>query len=90
LDGDTYSVTPIVELVGWHVFDGLKFDPAQGVQVSAANDAIVNLKLGVRVRTTPCCAPWNKSNSLFIGYGLPLADEIWYEDIIRAEVTWAF
>lgn len=74
--------TPIVELVGWTVLDGLSsFSPDRtpaNLVVSDANDTIVNLKIGARLKLDP-------NNSIYFGYGFALTDEVWYDDIFRLE-----
>jgi hypothetical protein len=89
-DTANVSVTPITEIVGWHIFDGLKTDPATGLRVSADNDAIVNLKLGLRfgLKNSPLLV--GDGTSLFVGYGTALTEETWYNDILRVELRWAF
>lgn len=75
-------MTPIVEVVGWSVLDGLSITspdrtPNNAV-VDKADDTIVNLKLGLR---------WEfaKGKSIYAGYGKALTSEVWYDDIFRLE-----
>ena len=87
-DDDAYSVTPITEIVGWQVLDGLKSDP-QAKRISADGDSIVNLKLGVRFGANNSRLSLGANNSLFIGYGTVLTDQNWYDDIVRLELRWS-
>ena len=80
-------LTAIAEVVGWSVLDGLKFriDPLAGnalVYQEAAGDTIVNLKLGMRWSTP--------RDTIYIGYGRALTDEIWYKDLLRAEYSFYY
>ncbi|WP_145389997.1 hypothetical protein [Stieleria neptunia] len=79
--GSSVNVTSVTELVGWHVFDGLHSN-SSGQRLSAINDAITNLKVGLRFS--------DSTNSLFVGYGTVLTDSRWYSDIIRFELRHAF
>ncbi len=88
-DSPGFTVSPVTELVGWHVFSGLKSDTA-GQRISAQNDAIVNAKFGLRLGRKKCGLDCRPSDTIFIGYGTALTDEIWYSDILRVEMRWAF
>lgn len=74
--------TPVVELVGWTVLDGIvTFSPdatPNNLVISSADDTIVNLKIGARLKLDP-------NNSIYLGYGIALTDEVWYDDIWRLE-----
>lgn len=81
-DAPGTQFTPIIELVGWTVLDGLaSFSPDRtpnNLVISDANDTIVNLKIGARLKLDP-------NNSIYFGYGKALTDEVWYDDIFRIE-----
>lgn len=74
--------TPVIELVGWTVLGGISsFSPDRtpnNLVVSDAEDTIVNLKIGARLKLDP-------HNSIYLGYGIALTDEVWYDDIWRLE-----
>ncbi len=75
------KVSPIIELVGWRVLNGLMTDDTGNVQSARAH--IVNLKLGARFRFT-------NRDSLYFGVGHALTKEAWYEDIARLEYRRTF
>lgn len=76
------QITPIVELVGWTILDGLSvFSPDRtpnNAVVSKADDTIVNLKIGARWKL-------DRQNSIYFGFGKALTDEAWYDRIWRLE-----
>lgn len=79
------SITPIVELVGWSVLDGKKFDGEDLVIRDASGDTIVNVKLGVRFSFGGPTLLAGERSSLYVGYGRALTSEVWYEDVARVE-----
>lgn len=84
-----FSVTPATELVGWHVFSGLK-STSDGDRVSALNDHILNLKLGLRLGRKNCVHELQSPSTLFVGYGCVLSQDNWYNEIMRFEFRQAF
>jgi hypothetical protein len=82
-----WTITPVVEVVGWTVLEGQVFEfDAQGRDVApadAAGDTIVNIKLGTRI--TSCAG-----GGVYAGYGRALTGDRWYEDIIRLEYRRTF
>lgn len=85
--GNGFSLTPVVELFGWHVLSGFQTQPfVDGVltgdrEVSGMN--IVNLKAGVRTGI-------GLHNSVYLGFGQALTRDDWYKHIIRAEYRYTF
>ena len=90
-----YQVAPVVELVGWHVFDGFASSSPDG---SAANfmlesgeASIVNSKVGVRFTfgdtSSANFAGYGGDQSLYVGWGHALTndDDAWYRDVLRME-----
>lgn len=77
-----WTVTPVVEFVGWTVLDGqvTEIDDAGTVlgPVDATGDTIVNVKVGARI--TDCCG-----GGFYAGYGRSLTGDRWYEEIVRLE-----
>lgn len=78
------SLSPVVEVVGWQVLDGLEgvfVEPGAGLPrvQDAAGDAIVNLKIGVRIGL-------GERADLYAGYGRSLTGDRWYRDIYRVEL----
>lgn len=81
-------VTPVVEVVGWSVLGGLALSSADGTPFGTTfpgfgyrevdGDNIANLKFGLRFG-------FNNKNSLYVGYGAALTDDVWYDDVIRVE-----
>lgn len=76
----TYS--PVLEIVGWTVLNGLATVDDAGTVVSASGDNIVNAKLGIR-------ANW-KGDQLYAGFGQALTTQHWYEQIFRIEYRFQF
>lgn len=75
--------TPVVELVGWRVLSGIGAtsvdgSPAMATVADADGTNILNLKLGARFGV-------GADNSIYLGYGKALTDEVWYDDIFRVE-----
>jgi hypothetical protein len=78
----TLSISPVVELVGWHVIGGFQTcvtctDPEAG------GTNIVNIKFGARAMV-------NGRHSIYGGYGLHLTDDVWYEKMFRFEYRLGF
>jgi hypothetical protein len=77
-----WTITPIVEFVGWTVLEGQVFEFDElGNELGpadAAGDTIVNVKLGARI--TDCCG-----GGFYAGYGRSLTGDRWYEEIVRIE-----
>lgn len=88
-DCEHYSATSVTELVGWHVFDGLKSTPS-GQRISSDGDSILNLKMGLRFGFGDWSVGCSDSSSLFMGYGVALTDDKWYSEILRTELRLAF
>jgi hypothetical protein len=87
-DGCGKKLTPIVEVVGWTVLDGLASGSIDGTGATsfvedASGDTIVNIKLGARTAFSRC-------DSLYVGYGRALTGDVWYEDILRLEYRRTF
>lgn len=79
--GSDVSFSPVAELVGWYVLDGFKTAPPRQ---DASGDTIVNLKLGARIRAS------GLPGSLYLGYGVALTNDIWYDSVFRIEYRHAF
>lgn len=72
---------PVVELVGWQVLSGQEnvfVAPGLGTSVEAAGDAILNLKMGMRLGL-------GSHSDIYFGYGRALTGDQWYADIFRFE-----
>ena len=88
--GPSFRVSPVVELVGWTVLSGKEANDA-GQAVSASNDTIVNAKFGLRFGLGDVTQPGLLNQSdFYIGYGRALTGEVWYKDIVRAELRLRF
>ena len=81
---DAVRFTPVVELVGWHVFRGFEtatlLTPIGG---DASGINIVNLKIGAR--TT-----FANGSSVYLGFGKSLTNTDWYDKIFRLEFRAGF
>lgn len=73
---DRPSVSPVLEIVGWSVLDGLATVDTGTVR-SAAGDTIVNAKLGLRTNY--------RASQLYAGFGQALTTQHWYEQLFRIE-----
>jgi hypothetical protein len=84
--GDACQITPVVEVVGWTVLDGMTSvsrGPGTFVTEAADGDTIVNVKAGVRTGIGP-------TTDLYVGYGQPLTGDQWYENTLRFELRWTY
>jgi hypothetical protein len=91
LNGQSFRVMPVGELVGWTVLGGQEEDNLTGLVKSASGDTIVNAKLGVRVGFGDLQERGLLSQSdLYVGYGRALTGAVWYKDIIRVEYRMRF
>ncbi|MCI0682027.1 MAG: hypothetical protein L0Y71_07985 [Gemmataceae bacterium] len=92
VDNCRFSVTPIVEVLGWTVLDGKEFAFPEGQVFDASGDTIVNAKFGVRVGFGNGGRNGYRivSPDLYIGYGRALTGEVWYTDIVRVELRVPF
>jgi hypothetical protein len=72
---------PVIELVGWHLFNGQQLQPPGRLAASDAN--IVNLKFGARTII-------DGRSSFYVGWGRALTNAVWYTDIIRLEYRYSF
>jgi hypothetical protein len=79
---DSYRITPVLELVSWHVFGGLQTNSA-GVVQSAAGINVLNAKLGAR-------ASFSDGSSIYAGFGRALTSDIWYRNLFRIEYRLVF
>ena len=82
---DDLWLTPVVEVVGWTVLDGAQSvaPPLPPVVQDAAGDTIVNIKLGARLGL-------GNVADLYTGYGRALTGDVWYKDIWRTELRFAY
>jgi hypothetical protein len=91
-----FRITPIGEVVGWTVLNGLEsiaagnFGAPAGIDLptthgvhEVAGTTIINLKFGIRTSF------WN-GHSLYVGYGHAVTGARWYKDIVRVEYRWFF
>lgn len=77
-----YGITPVLELVSWHVFGGLQTGSAKVVQ-SAAGINVLNAKLGARIS-------FPGGSSIYAGFGRGLTSNIWYRNLFRIEYRHVF
>ncbi len=80
--------TPVVEVVGWSVRGGLATVSTDGTASTftvedAEGTTIVNLKAGARFG-------FRENDSIYVGVGIALTDDIWYDDILRVEYRLGF
>jgi hypothetical protein len=82
---DRVRFTPVVELVGWRVLGGFQTDcgAATDCHVDAQGVNVVNLKFGARTTV-------QERNSIYVGFGVGLTDEVWYDKLFRLEYRLGF
>jgi hypothetical protein len=82
-DTEKVQVSPVLEMVGWHVLGGFQtFPPAPLAALPVGGTNIVNLKAGFRFNFG--------RNSVYVGYGHAVTHATWYQDIFRMEYRMAF
>jgi len=79
--GESASISPVVELVGWRVLSGFQSLQPGFEDVSGTN--IVNIKAGARTRI-------GSHNSFYIGFGQAVTHGMWYKHLVRLEYRYAF
>jgi hypothetical protein len=86
-----WNVRPVIETVGWTVLEGRKtgFGGVGGI-FDADGDTVVNLKAGVRIGFGGGGNLYFANRSLYVGYGRALTGDVWYDDILRAELRVLF
>ena len=88
--GDTFSIIPTVEVVGWTFLNGKKFNPLDGVS-SARGDTIINVKPGVRIGLGEGSGPaMMQRQSIYAGFGIPITGDQFYSDLFRVEYRMVF
>ena len=78
---DTVRVSPVVELVGWHVVSGFQTDcdwETALCNYDATGVNILNLKFGGRFTI-------RARHSVYVGSGWGLTDDIWYSSVLRLD-----
>jgi hypothetical protein len=86
LEGPSWFVAPVFEVVGWTAINGKETEPLGNnffTIRSARGDTIVNAKMGVRLHMRE----WGE---FYAGYGRALTDNVWYKDILRLEYRFLF
>lgn len=78
----TLSISPVVELVGWHVIGGFQTCVTCD-SPEAGGTNIVNLKFGARAMV-------NGRHSIYGGFGWGLTDAVWYDKLFRLEYRLGF
>jgi hypothetical protein len=81
--GTTWTLAPVMELVGWTFLDGRKSAFPTGVVSSASGDTILNAKFGLRLRL-------EGFGDVYAGYGRCLTGDTFYKDIFRLELRWFY
>jgi hypothetical protein len=76
----SFTVAPVVELVGWHVVGGFQ---TSATDAAVGGWDIVNLKFGARVGL-------RDGSSIYVGYGHALTKDNWYDNIVRFEYRMPF
>jgi hypothetical protein len=76
-------VAPVLEVVNWHLLDGLAITSPDGtpdrlVIEEMDNDNIANIKFGLRWKL-------RGGQSIYAGYGRAITNDKWYEDVWRLE-----
>jgi hypothetical protein len=78
-ENDRFRLSPVFEVVGWHVLGGNQTSCRNSVCASEDADSnIVNAKLGARLAA-------GDRHSFYLGYGVALTSASWYRSVVRAE-----
>jgi hypothetical protein len=81
---DRVRFSPVVELVGWHVVRGFETKTVLSPIGGAAKGInVVNLKFGARTS-------FANGGSFYVGYGVALTSDVWYEKVLRLEYRAGF
>jgi hypothetical protein len=81
---DRVRFTPVFELVGWRVLGGFQTDcRALACFGDAKGINVVNVKVGARTTVA-------NRNSIYVGMGWGLTDEVWYDKLFRLEYRLGF
>lgn len=84
---DTVRISPMFELVGWHVVDGFETncDPVtlDCGDYKAGGVDIFNAKIGARFTI-------RNRHSVYVGTGWALTDDVWYKNVFRLEYRLRF
>ncbi len=86
--GESLSVMPTLEAVGWTFLGGQKFSPVAngGNPSSASGDTIVNIKPGVRIGLGETDGPMMfQRHTIYAGFGLPITGSRFYSNLFRVE-----
>jgi hypothetical protein len=87
--GEAITIIPTFETVGWTFLNGRKFHPIAG-ESSARGDTIVNIKPGVRIGLGDSGPMMMQRHSLYAGFGIPVTDDEFYENLFRIEYRIVF
>jgi hypothetical protein len=79
--GETVTISPVVEMFGWHVISGFQTERPGGSDASGTD--IVNLKAGARIGI-------GHRSSVYVGYGQALTHNFWYKHLARIEYRFTF
>ncbi|MFN4261234.1 MAG: hypothetical protein ACK4RK_18250 [Gemmataceae bacterium] len=88
-NSDTFRVWPVVEFLCWNVLSGKEsiVEPELINVKNASGDTIINGKFGVRFGFGELQPPGMFScTDFYIGYGRAFTGDVWYKDLIRAEL----
>lgn len=91
--GESCTVIPTVEMVGWTFLNGQKFNPTSngGLPESASGDTIVNVKPGVRIGLGRAPGPMMmQQQSIYAGFGIPVTGDQFYSNLFRVEYRFVF
>ncbi len=84
---DSYSIKPVVELIGWSVLRGKESRFINSLPTfQSTHDAagtIIEGALGVR-------GAWGSNCDWYLGYSNALTNKAWFEDNLRLELRWHF
>ena len=84
VEHDSWTMSPIMEAVGFSVLSGLQTNPVT-LAAESGKTTILNLKVGLRFNVRKNRG--KETNSLYVGFGHAVTSDEWYQQILRIDYT---
>jgi len=85
INEECYRFSPVLEVVGWTVTNGMGFNALANRTDDASGATIINAKIGGRFGFGEQLTPGFSRYDIYAGYGRALTGEVWYENLFRLE-----